>query len=205
VGANEPVRITSIDYRANRITLDRSISWNGDDEVNYVYLGSSPDRGAYESGASNEFNLRITSPTQDQSVSGRVRVQLEVTNPDAVRYVLFLVDGIPVATSYESPFTIEWDTAGWQNRVYTIEARAYARYASSNLWQGDQRIVTVLEQGAYPEGDVNRDGEVTLSDAQACTNHILGRQDWGDAADVNGDGAVNVLDVQRIVVLVNGD
>lgn len=205
VGSNDPIRITSVDYGANRITVDRSISWNGGDGVSYAYLGSSPDRGAYESGTSNNFSLQIVSPSEGGSVSGRVQVQLEVTNPDAIRYVLFLVDGIPAATSYESPFTIEWDTAGWLNRVYTIEARAYSRHAGSTLWQGDQRIVTVLPQGAYPEGDVNRDGEVTLADVHACAGHILGRQNWGEAADVNGDGAVNVLDVQQIVMLVNGE
>ena len=59
--------------------------------------------------------------------------------------------------------------------------------------------VEVRPQGAYPNGDVNRDGEVDISDVHACANHILGRQDWGEAADVNGDGVVNVLDVQSIV------
>jgi hypothetical protein len=205
VGSNDPVCIKGIDYGTNRITIDRSISWNSGDSVNYAYLGSSPDRGAYESGMSDEFDLQISSPSEGVSVSGKVNIQLIVSNPDAVRYVVFLVDGIPVATVHESPFTIEWDTTGWASRDYTIEARAYARHAGSTLWQSDQATVTVLPQGAYPEGDVNRDGEVSLVDAQACANHILGWQDWGDAADVNGDGAVNVLDVQRIVVLVNGD
>jgi len=205
VGSNDPVRITGIDYATNSITIDRSISWNGGDGVTYAYLGSSPDRGAYEAGMSDEFDLQITSPSEGGSLSGRVNIQLEVNNPEAVRYVIFLVDGIPVAVSHVSPFTIEWDTTGWSNRSYTIEARAYARRAGSKLWQSDQRTVRVQSQGAYPEGDVNRDGEVSLADAQACANHILGWQDWGDAADVNGDGVVNVLDVQRIIVLVNGD
>jgi hypothetical protein len=53
------------------------------------------------------------------------------------------------------------------------------------------------------EGDVNGDGLVDVADIEACVGHILGRQDWGEAADVNGDGRVNVLDVQRIVVLVH--
>ena len=204
VGAKDPVRITSIDYGANRITVDQNISWNRDDSVNYAYLGSGPDRGAYESGMSDEFDLQITSPSEGGSVSGRVDIRVDVRNPDAVRFVALLVDGIPVATSHESPFDIEWDTAGWSNRTYTIEARAYARYAGTTLWQSDQITVDVQPQGAYPQGDVNRDGEVDVSDVHACTYHILGREDWGDRADVNEDGVVNVLDVQAIANMISG-
>jgi hypothetical protein len=205
VGANAPVRVIRIDYGANRITVDQNISWNSGDSVNYAYLGSGPDRGAYESGTSNEFDLQITSPSEGGSVSGRVNIQVDVSNPEAVRYVVLLVEGIPVATSHEYPFAIEWDTTGWSNRVYTIEARAYARHAGSTLWQSDQRTVEVQSQGAYPEGDVNHDGEVDVSDVHACADHILGWQDWGEAADINQDGVVNVLDVQEIVVLMNRD
>ncbi|MFZ2603747.1 MAG: dockerin type I domain-containing protein [Candidatus Omnitrophota bacterium] len=43
-----------------------------------------------------------------------------------------------------------------------------------------------------------------LCNIQACVNHILGTQDWGAAADVNSDGAVNVLDVQEIVNIILG-
>ena len=204
VGMNETVRITSIDYGNNTITVDRGISWNSDDGVSYAYQGSNPDRGAYEYGTGKDFDVQITNPSNGGSVSGKVQVQLDVLNQDAVRYVVFLVDGIPVATSHESPYAIEWDTIGLPSRVYTIEARAYARHAGSNLWQSDQLSVTVLPYQEYPRGDVNRDGEVTVSDVQACAGHILGRQDWGEAADVNEDGEVDVLDVQEIVKLIVG-
>jgi hypothetical protein len=35
-------------------------------------------------------------------------------------------------------------------------------------------------------------------------NHILGLQYWGIIADVNGDGSVNILDVQYIVNIILG-
>ena len=53
-------------------------------------------------------------------------------------------------------------------------------------------------------GDVNGDGLINVQDIQACVNHILGTQDWGEAGDVNNDGAVNVLDVQTIVNIILG-
>jgi hypothetical protein len=204
VGTNAPVRIASIDYETNTITVDRNISWNSGDRVNYAYLGSNPDRGAYEYGTSREFGIRITDPSDGQSVSGMVQVQLDVLNQDAVRYVVFLVNGIPVATSHESPYAIEWDTIGLPSRAYRIEARAYARYAISNLWQSDSVTVSVVPQQEYQEGDVNRDGNVTVLDVQACMNHIHGFQDWGEAADVNEDSKVDALDVQVIVNVIVG-
>lgn len=48
VGSNNPVRITSINYNTNTITLEKNISWNKGDGVSYSYSGSAPDIGAYE-------------------------------------------------------------------------------------------------------------------------------------------------------------
>lgn len=50
VGSNNPVRVTSIDYDTNTVTLNTSISWNSGDGVSYPYSGSRPDIGAYEYG-----------------------------------------------------------------------------------------------------------------------------------------------------------
>jgi hypothetical protein len=50
--------------------------------------------------------------------------------------------------------------------------------------------------------DVNGDGDVDVRDMQSCVNHILEIQDWGASADVNEDGEVNVLDIQAIIVCV---
>jgi hypothetical protein len=205
IGDNLPVRIVSINYETNAITTDKTISWSGGDRVSYAYLGSNPDRGAYETGVNKDFDVRITNLVDGQIVNGLVRVQLDVINQDAVRYVVFLVDGIPVAISYENPYAIEWDTLGLLSREYTIEARAYARHAGSILWQSDQMNVTIVPSQEYPKGDVNRDGVVDELDIQACIDHILGIQDWEEAADVNGDGWVDVLDVQEIVKLMAGE
>lgn len=53
-------------------------------------------------------------------------------------------------------------------------------------------------------GDLTGDGLVDVQDVQACVSHILGIQDWGEAADGNDDGKVDVLDVQEIVKLITG-
>jgi PKD repeat protein len=50
--------------------------------------------------------------------------------------------------------------------------------------------------------DVNGDGSVDVRDMQSCANHILNIQDWGTSADVNEDGEANVLDIQAIIICV---
>lgn len=46
VGNNAAVTVTKVDYRTHTITVDQSISWDKDAEVNYDYTGSGPDFGA---------------------------------------------------------------------------------------------------------------------------------------------------------------
>jgi len=62
--------------------------------------------------------------------------------------------------------------------------------------------------GAYEYGsaflkyDVNGDGYVNIQDVQACVNHISGTQDWGSKADVDGDGKVNENDAKEIINII---
>lgn len=48
IESNSPVRITSVDYHNNVITVNQSISWNDGDGVSLLYYGPAPDIGAYE-------------------------------------------------------------------------------------------------------------------------------------------------------------
>ena len=66
--------------------------------------------------------------------------------------------------------------------------------------------------GSSPEplllGDVNRDGEVNVTDVMLTVNHIFGQASevfYSDNADVNEDGEVNVTDVMGIVGIVFGN
>lgn len=48
-GSNETLVIESVNYTANEITVDKSISWASGQGVSLKYLGKSPDIGAFES------------------------------------------------------------------------------------------------------------------------------------------------------------
>ncbi|RJO59862.1 hypothetical protein C4544_07545, partial [candidate division WS5 bacterium] len=51
-------------------------------------------------------------------------------------------------------------------------------------------------------GDVNGDGVVNIDDIQACIAHIAGTENW-ESCDVNADGAVNISDIRIIIRLIN--
>ena len=62
-----------------------------------------------------------------------------------------------------------------------------------------------LNVWSYIPGDVNGDGEVTVSDIVATAQYILGNNPQPfifDAADMNGDGEITVTDVVLIVRLI---
>ena len=53
-----------------------------------------------------------------------------------------------------------------------------------------------------PPGDVNGDGEATISDVNALIGITLGEaadESMTDRADVNGDGEINVSDVNALI------
>lgn len=48
VGSEKSLRVMAVDYGANSITVDRSISWSAGSPVSYDYYGARPDIGAKE-------------------------------------------------------------------------------------------------------------------------------------------------------------
>ena len=70
-----------------------------------------------------------------------------------------------------------------------------------------ESVVVSLTATAKLIGDINRDGEITIADATALANILLGkatkendadRYDF-DAADVNGDGTITIADITALV------
>jgi len=145
IGENAPVRITAIDYENDIISVDRSISWDDGDWVNLAYTGTAPDMGAYEyqGGQSCQLGITLTHPSDGSLVHGLVQVRASVVSTDCVRHVVFFVDGIPQQTVTESPYIYQWDTSGLPlGSQHSLEARAYACYASADMAAGDEVTVT---------------------------------------------------------------
>jgi hypothetical protein len=78
----------------------------------------------------------------------------------------------------------------------TYHARATSRDAAGNQTVSGDLVFTTT--GPVP-GDLNRDGQITLSDLTALIGQLLGLSPvTPETADVNGDGRVTIADVQAL-------
>jgi hypothetical protein len=155
VGYNSPVKIASVNYSTNKITVARSIPWAKGDSVRLSHQALIPSMGAYEYRQQGyQYDVGITSPKSGSTVSGSVQIQAAVTNEQCVRYVIFYVDSIPVATVNQSPYVYTLNSAGLREGVHKVEARAYALYADSNLVKNAQvdLIVGSVTPPSPPQG-----------------------------------------------------
>ena len=60
-------------------------------------------------------------------------------------------------------------------------------------------------KGGAPEpipGDVNEDGEISISDVNAVVDYILSGAEYKAAADVNRDGEIGISDVNAVIDLI---
>ena len=90
----------------------------------------------------------------------------------------------------------------FQNRsnatLYVPKASVDA-YKAANRWKDFKSII------GYEVGDANGDGEVTITDAVAVVNYILGNPSENFikvAADVDGDGMVTIADAVALVNII---
>lgn len=48
IGDNAPVTVTGVNYTNRTLSINRSVTWENQDHINYDYAGNGPDMGAYE-------------------------------------------------------------------------------------------------------------------------------------------------------------
>ena len=87
-----------------------------DNEISAWLEGGQPglDRG-----------VRIASPADGETVSGKTTIQVEVGDAKLARYVIFLVDDVFKAMSNVRPFSYVWDTTRYLNGRHSLKAKAY--------------------------------------------------------------------------------
>ncbi len=60
-------KVVKVDYAKNTISIDKSLTWNAEDPVGYLYTGNAPDQGAYESESSSLTATPISNPSPTQT------------------------------------------------------------------------------------------------------------------------------------------
>ncbi len=137
----ETVRIVSIDYQQNTLTVEPAFSWRAGEGVSLAWSGAAPDIGAYEHGATPlPSKLTITAPAG--TLNGSMDIAVGGATAESVREVVLFVDGVPAAQSYDPPFNLRWDTSGWPAGEHRLVARGYASQAGMRLWAEGTATVT---------------------------------------------------------------
>ena len=89
-----------------------------------------------------------------------------------------------------------------ENATYEYKVMAIGASAQSD-WSNVVEVT--LSDQSLKWGDVNRDGQVNVSDVTVLINMILGNLATdNETADVNGDGNVNVSDVTTLINIILG-
>ncbi len=84
--------------------------------------------------------VSLTQPAQGSTLTGPVQLLAEVTDDVRVNSVEFLVDGVAVATTFEPPHTLEWDSAAVADGPHTLSVVAWD--SAYNQATAEVQIVT---------------------------------------------------------------
>lgn len=178
IGTGAFVRIAGIDYTTNAITLAAPRSWSSGAPV---IVKGMEDIGALPHDYA--VPIVVTNTTPVTLPAGPVTLTAEVGNPDAVRMVEFLVDGLPVGIDYEPPYAVAWTSDG---TLRNVEARAYSAWAGRTLWR--RQINTAPRLTQQPTGQAVRpDAAVVFSIAATAPTPITYRWFKDGVPVVNGD------------------
>ena len=114
-----------------------------------------------------------------------------------------------VKSYIKEPFEISSNFIYYDNEYKYNDAILYvpkgtkAKYEALSTWNKLSEIKEFdSDAEQQPQGDVNGDGEVNVTDLVPMVNMILGITEHNAAADVNGDGEVNVTDLVPLVNLI---
>ena len=91
IGKNEPIKIKSIDYDHNTITLVTSVNWEDKDPVNLPFKGSAPDIGVYDTEGSMEVNTPIVSSTPEPLHANSTVGGVDSTIKNTITPIIFAV------------------------------------------------------------------------------------------------------------------
>ena len=144
-GSAENVQITHVDYDANIITVDRSISWSQGIGIALAYQGAAPDIGAYE--FVPELELHGTPADEAIHLTWTVNITLPMTTTWHIDYFTQTVAAPFTATA---PFSITRSyvlTENVQNyQWYTVTLHAMVDETS---WLSDTVRVMPTDRFVY--------------------------------------------------------
>jgi hypothetical protein len=85
-----------------------------------------------------------------------------------------------------------------------VEAKRGSTEGTVGDYDNCYKLIEVVTELPTVTGDVNGDGEVDISDVNAVINIMLGKAESLPAADVNADGSVDISDVNAVINIMLG-
>ena len=145
------------------------------------------------------------------------RLELPSTLREIGELIFVFDDKLNTVISYaDEPFAVNENTfknRRWNNETMDYDilppsATLYVPDGTKEKYEaltGWNQFGTIYELGDFGSGDANGDGKVTITDAVAVVNYILGNASTGfsaAAADVNHDGKITITDAVGIVNII---
>lgn len=167
----------------------------------------------------NDTTIMITADEADYCVllpcPANQSVKMRLANSITTRRVLITGVDVLVGDDY-SPIDVSSiiNHEGISGQSYLFRGlipgsyavRVQARYSDGSLSAWSNRVRVMING---KRGDVNHDGEINLSDANAVIDVVINNNVSKltfNASDVNGDGEVNLIDLNTLIELIlNGN
>ncbi len=117
VGLNPAVKVTNVNYSTNTLTVTPSITWVNGSAIRFAHQSAIPDAGAWQ------YKPGGYSLTGSYTLSNGT-VIVTPSDSSLVRFVEVFENGVPIGTSYSSPFTVSGVGSG------QLAVKMYSMFAS---------------------------------------------------------------------------
>ena len=220
---NNVVKISSINYATNTITLEDSITRNANDDVwlyknssgDIVLYGSAPDIGAYEFSGEKENAppiISLVTPVQLQTykTGDTVHVEVNVVDDQGVAKVEYYIDDDYAGESSDAPFSSDiQNIPGGFHELYAIAYDEQGLSTKSNevtIVVGDPQPIAITANWYNIPFDT-LDGVVTASftvmPLQDGMNGIVGLT-LGEANSFNSTAVIIRFYENGLIDAING-
>lgn len=195
--------------------------WNENLEEGLTYIGKVAYK--YKIGSQENIDIKIKEGTVSicaGAFSG-IKIPMTITFPSSLKEIGGSAFGscpdIQSVYSYiKKPFDIASNTFmyyGNDKKFHFTSATLYVPAGTKGLYEATEgwklfENIVEMENEEAASGDANGDGIVSITDAIAVVNYILGNASDDfvfEAADMNGDGFVTITDVVHVVNIILED